>query len=259
MSDAGIDSSQPNGRHEEAALSAPSPSRRTDPDARRSDDVVRNLLRRIREGSLRTGDKLPNERDLATEFGVSRPVIREAISHLTGRGVVSPRGGSGSTVTAVAPERAQEALVLYLRDNRLDYRSIHEVRELIESHAAGVAAVRASPADVEALQQSMRTLRESPGHLAAAADADVAFHSIITRITGNEVIELILSSLHTSLVTVRRHNLALPSAYKEAVRSHQAILDAIVEGDETGARVAMSAHLSAVFQYWQETNQPEVP
>ncbi|WP_146159341.1 FadR/GntR family transcriptional regulator [Allonocardiopsis opalescens] len=216
---------------------------------------MRNLLRRIQDGTLKTGDRLPNERDLAVEFGVSRPMVREAISHLAGRGVVSPRGGSGSTVTAVAPERAQEALYLYLRDNRLDYRSIHEVRELIETHAAGVAASRATAADIDALRQSMSTLRDSADRLTAAAEADAAFHTVITRVTGNRVIELIFSSLHTSLVDVRRHNLALPSAYKEAVRSHQAILDAITEGDETGARVAMSAHLGAVFRYWQETGE----
>ncbi|MEO3750982.1 FadR/GntR family transcriptional regulator [Streptomyces sp. B6B3] len=221
--------------------------------------MVQHLLRRIREGTLKAGDRLPNERDLAVEFGVSRPVIREAISHLAGRGVVSPRGGSGSTVTAVAPERAQEALILYLRDNRLDYRSIHEVRELIEVHAAGVAATRAAPADIEALRQAMLALRNSTDSLAAAADADLAFHTAITRVTDNQVIELLLSSLHTGLIGVRQHNLALPSAYKEAVRSHQAILDAIVEGDETGARVAMSAHLSAVYRYWQESDQPRPP
>ncbi|WP_181727608.1 FadR/GntR family transcriptional regulator [Streptomyces sp. PT12] len=221
--------------------------------------MARHLLRRIREGTLRTGERLPNERTLAAEFGVSRPVIREAISHLAGRGVVSPRGGSGSTVIAVAPERAQEALFLYMRDNRLDYRSIHEVRELVEVHASGVAAARATPDDIAALRQSLRTLKESPGQLAAAADADVAFHTAITRITGNQVIELILSSLHTTLLDVRSHNLALPSAYREAVRSHEAILDAIVEGDETGARVAMSAHLNAVFRYWQESDAPDTP
>ncbi|TCP39056.1 GntR family transcriptional repressor for pyruvate dehydrogenase complex [Tamaricihabitans halophyticus] len=213
---------------------------------------MQSLLHRIREGTLKAGDRLPNERDLAVEFGVSRPVIREAISHLAGRGVVAPRGGSGSTITAVAPERAQEALFLYLRDNRLDYRSIHEVRGLFEAHAAGIAATRATAADIEALRQSMRTLRDSGDHLAAAADADAAFHTLITRIAGNQVVELILSSLHTVLLDVRKHNLAQSSAYKEAVRSHQAILDAIVDGDETGARVAMSAHLDAVFQYWQE-------
>jgi DNA-binding FadR family transcriptional regulator len=221
---------------------------------RRSDLVVQNVLRRIRDGSLRTGDRLPNERDLAAEFGVSRPVVREAISHLAGRGVVSPRLGSGSTITAVAPERAQETLFLYLRDTRLDYRSVHEVRELIEVHAAGLAAVRATEADIAALEQSMRTLRESSADLSAAADADVAFHTGLTRVTGNPVFELILSSLHTSLVSVRQHNLTLSSAYKEAVRSHQAILDAIVDGDETAARVSMSAHLNAVFRYWLETN-----
>lgn len=221
--------------------------------------MIHALLQRIREGTLKAGDRLPNERLLAEEFGVSRPVIREAISHLAGRGVVSPRGGSGSTVTGVAPERAHEALIFYLRDNNLDYRSIHEVRELIEVYASGVAATRATAAEVEEMRQSVQTLRESGEHLATAAEADLAFHTILTRVTGNRLIELILSSLHGGLIDVRMHNLGQPSAYKEAVRSHQAILDAIIDRDETAARVAMSAHLAAVFRYWQEAGATVSP
>ncbi|MET4431306.1 DNA-binding FadR family transcriptional regulator [Mycolicibacterium sp. 624] len=157
----------------------------------------------------------------------------------------------------MAPERAHESLILYLRSNDLDYRSIHEVRELFEVHAAGVAAHRATEADIEAMRQAVEDLRNSTDEIATAAAADLAFHTIVTKVTGNHLMELMLSSLHGGLVNVRRHNLALPSAYKEAVRSHQAILDAIVDRDETAARVAMSAHLAAVVRYWHETNDNE--
>lgn len=227
------------------------------PEGRRTDDIVRRLLRRIQDGKLKPGDRLPNERDLAAELGVSRPVVREAISNLAGRGVVSARGGSGSTIIALGPDRAEEALALYLSSNKLDYRSIHEVRELIETHAAGTAARRAHASDIQELSDLVDRLADETLDLADSAQADLEFHAAIARLTGNEIFGLILSSLHHGLVEVRQHNLALPTAQREAVRSHQAILEAIKNGDEVGARAAMAGHLSAVFTFWQEQVEPE--
>lgn len=226
------------------------------PEGRRTDDVVSRLLRRIQDGGLKPGDRLPNERDLASELGVSRPVVREAISNLAGRGVVSARGGSGSTITALGPDRAEETLALYLSSNKLDYRSIHEVRELIETHAAGTAARRAQPADIEELTHLVDLLGDDTLDLTESAQADVKFHAAIARLTGNDIFGLILASLHQGLVQVREHNLALPAAQREAVRSHQAILDAIRNGDELAARAAMAGHLHAVFMFWQEQGTP---
>jgi DNA-binding FadR family transcriptional regulator len=226
------------------------------PEGRRTDDVVRRLLRRIQDGKLKPGDRLPNERDLAAELGVSRPVVREAISNLAGRGVVSARGGSGSTITALGPDRAEEALTLYLSSNKLDYRSIHEVRELIETYAAGTAARMAQPSDIQELTRLVAILGDESVDVNESAQADVAFHGAIARLTGNEIFGLILGSLHQGLVEVREHNLALPAAHREAVRSHQAILEAIKNGDEMAARAAMAGHLRAVFMFWQEQAAP---
>ncbi|MFJ6538441.1 FadR/GntR family transcriptional regulator [Paenarthrobacter sp. NPDC091711] len=228
-------------------------------EGRRTDDIVRRLLRRIQDGKLKPGDRLPNERELAAELGVSRPVVREAISNLAGRGLISARGGSGSTVIALGPDRAEEALALYLSSNKLDYRSIHEVRELIETHAAGIAARRANAAEVQELTGLVDKLEDVSLDIADAARADLEFHAAIARLTGNEIFGLILSSLHQGLVEVRRHNLALPAAQREAVRSHRAILEAIDTGDELGARAAMAGHLSAVFTFWQEQADPARP
>lgn len=222
---------------------------------RRSDDVVRLILDRIRNGELAPGDKLPNERDLAEELDVSRPVVREAISHLAGRGVVQARGGSGSTVTAINPERAGEALWLYLRGSQGDYSAIHEVREVIETYSAGLAAKHASEEDIARMAALIDQLADPEGDVIAAARADFEFHSEITRLTGNEIFTVILSSLQRTLLEVREHNLVSPRPFDEAVRSHTAILDAIRSRDSTAARAAMAAHLRAVYVFWESREE----
>lgn len=221
-------------------------------EVRRSDEVVAGLLQRIVEGRLRPGDRLPAERDLALEYGVSRTALREAVSNLTGRGVIAARGGSGLRITAVAPERAHEAMFLYLRDNDLNYRTIHEVREVIEVHAAGVAASRADAVSLEALAEANRRLRDSDGDVSAAVSADFEFHRLVSSIAGNEIFSLLLSSLRGGLIRVREHNLALRPAHDEACRSHGAIVEAISSGDAERSRAAMADHLTAVFAFWEE-------
>lgn len=219
---------------------------------RRSDDVAQSLMDRIRSGELRPGDRLPNERELAVDLGVSRPVVREAISNLIGRGVVSPRGGSGSLVTSIHPDRAGEVLSTYMRGESLNYRLIHEVREVIETHVAAVAARRARSEDIEMLQSCVSRLGDESLDKEERAAADLAFHATLTELTGNEIYDIILSSLHHGMIEVRRHNLQIPAAQKEALRSHQSILDAITAGDELAAKAAMAAHLSAVMTFWEQ-------
>ncbi|MEW2571854.1 FadR/GntR family transcriptional regulator [Streptomyces sp. NPDC047070] len=221
-------------------------------EARRSDEVITEILRRILNGRLRPGDRLPAERDLAVEFGVSRTALREAISNLTGRGLIASRGGSGLRVTAVAPERAHEALFLYLRDNDLDYAAIHEVREVIEVHTAGVAATRADETTIRALRAANEELNNSRGDVTRAIAADFEFHRLVSAIAGNEIFSLILSSLRGGLIAVREHNLALLPAHEEACKSHEAIAEAIAAGNADNARRHMEHHLRAVFTYWQK-------
>lgn len=221
------------------------------PSDRMSDHVVRRLLERIRDGELQPGDRLPNERELAAELGVSRPVVREAMSNLAGRGVVTARAGSGSTVTAVAADRAGEALALHLAGSGRDYREIHEVRELLEVHAAGVAAERATQEQALHLAELVDRLQNSES-LTDRAEADLAFHTYVTEITGNSIFGLILGSVHHGLIEVRTHNLALPAARHEAIRSHRAIQEAIASHDELSARMAMAAHLHAVIGFWRD-------
>ncbi|MFS8201685.1 FadR/GntR family transcriptional regulator [Streptomyces sp. CWNU-52B] len=221
-------------------------------ETRRSDEVVAGLLRRILSGRLRPGDRLPAERDLAVEFNVSRTALREAISNLTGRGLIVSRGGSGLRITAVAPERAHEALFLYLRDNDLDYAAIHEVREVIEVHTAGVAATRADEEAIRALRAANEELTRSKGDVSRAIAADFEFHRLVSAIAGNDIFSLILSSLRGGLIAVREHNLALRPAHDEACASHEAIAAAIAEGNAEDARRHMEHHLRAVFTYWQK-------
>src|SRR6266516_2211649 len=105
--------------------------------ARLSDQVADLLLASITERGLRPGDKLPSERELGEQFGVSRTVVREAVRALAAKGVIRARTGSGLTVAEVPAAAVSESMSLYLRGREsLDYAQIHEVRSMIETSVA---------------------------------------------------------------------------------------------------------------------------
>ena len=124
-----------------------------------SDAVASTLERRILEGSLKPGDRLPPERELALEFGVSRPSLREAIQKLASKGMVQSRQGGGTYVTAVLEasffDPWQEMMGSYpnLREDMLEFR------RMIEGQAAEWAAERATDADLQRLDQAFQVLQ----------------------------------------------------------------------------------------------------
>lgn len=219
---------------------------------RRSDEIAALLLDRVTNGHLRPGDRLPPERELAEELGASRTVIREAISMLAGKGVLLSMVGSGLKITAVDGTTASESLGLYLVGNRVDYRRIHEVRELIEVQVAGLAAQTARPEDLEELQAACEQMAGAGDDLEQRALADLRFHRALIPAAGNEIYGVLLDSLHQGLIEVRKHNLINPQAIDEAVASHELIRSAVAAGDIDGARQAMALHLRGVLDFWTD-------
>lgn len=217
---------------------------------RRSDEVAAILLERVTNGRLRPGDRLPPERELAVELGVSRTVVREAVSMLAGKGVLLSLVGSGLKITAVDSTRASESLSLYLLGNEFEYSDIHQVREVIEVFVAGLAAKNADDEHLAAMELACDELADPELDLQARAVADLQFHRSLAASCGNEIFGVVLDSLHRGLIEVRRHNLVSPEALTEAVSSHRAILHAVRNGDSSGAQTAMAAHLSDVLAFW---------
>jgi GntR family transcriptional repressor for pyruvate dehydrogenase complex len=137
-------------------------------EPRLSDKVADMMLETILSKRLLVGDRLPSERELGEQFGVSRTVVREAVRALVAKGIIESRSGSGLRVTAVNASAVSESMSLYLRGGEFDFENVHEVRTLLEIHIAGLAAERATDEDVELV----RAVHDRMVADAAARDVD---------------------------------------------------------------------------------------
>jgi GntR family transcriptional regulator, transcriptional repressor for pyruvate dehydrogenase complex len=221
---------------------SPTPFAPIERNIRLADRVAHALIDSIVSGRLAAGDKLPAERELCEQFGVSRPVVREAVRSLIAKGLLEDNPRRGHVVSALGQDTVTESLTLYLRGQRLDYGQLMEVRTVFEVENAGRAAQRATPERLDALRAAVVQL--TPGLSADdAAVADVCFHRAIATATGNPFFEILHDSIREVLITVQLPTLADPKIVQGAIRHHLAILKQIEAGDEDGAREAMRAHL----------------
>ncbi|WP_144148555.1 FadR/GntR family transcriptional regulator [Paraburkholderia sp. BCC1884] len=212
-----------------------------------SDTVAQQLLKQIDKGTFERGGKLPTEAVLAQQFGVSRTVIREAISRLKNEGVVEPRQGSGVFIAAHGA----------IRPLRIDYADVAEagsvlqilaLRRAIEAEVASEAALRRSAADMTAIDAALARIDAAAAHGEDGVAEDVAFHRVIAAATGNPYFLKTLTFLNQYLeagTLVTRRNEALREDFSRQVRDeHAAIVAAIRAGDPAAAREAASTHMN---------------
>jgi GntR family transcriptional repressor for pyruvate dehydrogenase complex len=224
-------------------------------EPRLSDKVAELLLETILNEGLQPGDRLPSERELGEQFGVSRTVIREAVRALAAKGVIDVRTGSGLRVAAVDGSAVSESMSLYLRGGALEYPKVHEVRKSLEVEIAGLAAERAMPDDVAVMRDICERMEELvETDVEEASRLDLEFHRAIAAATSNDLYLLLLDSIGEALLEVRRDNLRQPPAVADALASHRAILDRIDAHDREGARQAMSEHLDNVEAHWRASH-----
>ena len=220
-------------------------------ERRLSDKVADMMLETILSDRLNVGDRLPSERELGEQFGVSRTVVREAVRALVTKGVIDVRSGSGLRVAAVDANAVSESMSLFLRGGTLDFEKVHEVRTLLEVHLAGLAAERATDDDVARLREIHERMQRETADVEAAARDDLEFHRVIARATHNELFLLLMDSIGSSLIDIRRQNLGSGSA-PMTLNQHKAILELIEAHDPEAARTAMRAHLDGVASFWRE-------
>ena len=211
-----------------------------------SDTVAQQIQKQIEKGSFATSGKLPTEAVLAREFGVSRTVIREAISRLKNEGMVEPRQGSGVFVV----ERAG------IRPLRIDYAQAVEpgsvvqilaLRRAIEAEVASEAAMRRTDAQMAVIDAALAKIGTAVAEGEDGVAEDVAFHRAIANATGNPYFLKTLTFLNQYLeagTLVTRKNEALREDFSRQVREeHAAIAAAIRAGDPMAARNAAQTHL----------------
>ncbi|KKB62175.1 GntR family transcriptional regulator [Robbsia andropogonis] len=244
--------------------------------------VVDYVKERVEANILKPGDKLPTESQLMLALGVSRTVVREAISRLQAGGVIETRHGIGSFV--LSPRQEAFDIDMVPATTLRDVLSVLELRISLETECAGLAAQRATADDVARMQAALEGIEASHGMVdnggtgpkqrtettKASLDtpssedvdaggarrrdrsvsADLQFHLSIAQATGNRYFVDILTQMGTALIPRTRIDSAGiahadPKAYIALVNvEHKSILDAIRRGDADGARAAMRLHLS---------------
>jgi GntR family transcriptional regulator, transcriptional repressor for pyruvate dehydrogenase complex len=225
---------------------------RVAPAPRLSDMIADRLLEAIISGRLEEGDRLPSERELGEQFGVSRTVIREAVRSLATKGVVEVRSGRGVRVARLNFESVTEAMSLLLRGSSdLDFSKVHEVRAMLEAQIAAAAAERATDEEVAELEELTDQLVVAGEEIEAASQLDVEFHRALARSTQNELYLVLLDSIGAVLLEIRRTTLSAPHRSADVVAEHESIVNSIKLHDPVQAREMMDAHLQAVERAWR--------
>jgi GntR family transcriptional repressor for pyruvate dehydrogenase complex len=221
-------------------------------EPRLSDKVAEALLRTITTQGLRPGERLPSERELGEQFGVSRTVIREAVRALAAKGLIEAQTGSGLRVSAVDAATVSQSMNLYLRGrDSLDYAKINEVRQMIEVQVAGLAAERATDAQIASLREVCERMGAVLHDVDRASVADVAFHRALAACADNELYLVMLDSIEDVLLEIRRATLGIPGRPEKGLRAHRRILARVAAHDPARAREAMRAHLAESETAWR--------
>ncbi|MFZ4539006.1 GntR family transcriptional regulator [Propionivibrio sp.] len=214
--------------------------------------VAASLERRILEGSLKPGDRLPAERELAIELGVSRPSLREAIQKLASKGLVQSRQGGGTYVT----DRLESTFLDPWQDMMGTHPNLREdlleFRHMLEGQAAEWAAERATDADLTRLTQAFDAMNSAfdADDLNRQSSTDIAFHQAIGEATHNIVIghlsAALLRLMHDNIRLSLEELKTIPAASSALKSQHAAIHDAILEHRPVEARSAAEAHIDFV-------------
>ncbi|MBI3028988.1 MAG: FadR family transcriptional regulator [Candidatus Rokubacteria bacterium] len=210
------------------------------------EEIVRQVRGLITEGRLRSGDRLPPERDLAARFKVSRTSVREALRTLESMGLIAIRPGEGTFVREMSVESLVEPLAQVILSGREAVGELFEARRLLEPAIAGLAARRATQDDVHEME---RILEDQAKEVAAGLTGlaqDAAFHASIAVSVRNRAITRIISALLDLLTQSREESLQTPGRPTRSHQDHQRILAAIRRRDEAGASRAMRDHVNAV-------------
>jgi len=208
------------------------------------EQISRQLLEAIVAGHYKPGDRLPAERDLAAIFDASRIVVREALSSLAARGIVSVRHGSGTTVNPTSEWNTLDPQVLMLLHGNNAFGQLIEMRRILEPELAALAAERITPKELEDLR-AVSDLPEDDS-VEQHVERDTRFHLQIAKATHNPVLLIVISSVTELLRESRRRSIVVAGELAKARAWHHAIFAAIEKGDSHAAREAMAAHIGQV-------------
>lgn len=210
-------------------------------------DQIRELIDR---GGFEAGTRLPPERDLAQQLGVSRPSLREALIALDVEGHVEVRSGSGVYVSAARPGRAPKKTAAMGESPS----QLMEARSVIEGELVMLACAKMTEATRARLRDLLKDMEAEIDRRRARVDLDRKFHLTLAETSGNAVLSRLVGELfderHSPISAKISSRFESTRTWKAALREHQAILKAVEARDPIAAQAAMRAHLQASAMRW---------
>lgn len=214
--------------------------------------ISQNIVEQIREtiisGRLKPGDRLPSEKELALEFGVSKASLREALRALEALGMLEVKQGmgGGAFVTKVDLETARNNMFNYIFFQNPSISEFTQLRALIEPPVAEIAAVKRSQADLDYLEDNLNRTRELMDSGPFYYELDTKFHHKIAEISGNRLICFVIDSLKNAIVNIKLE-LDLNRDFSiQVYKAHMRLFDALRKSDPKQAREAMHRHILEV-------------
>jgi GntR family transcriptional repressor for pyruvate dehydrogenase complex len=210
--------------------------------------VVQHVRGLIERGELRPGDRLPAERELAVQLGVSRPSVRAGLRSLSAIGVLQTRHGAGTFITDGPPTLGSEPLSFLAALHGFTRDEMFEARRALEVGVAGLAAERANDEQIATIAE------EITGMFAALDDPqtflihDIRFHRSVAEASGNPILGSLVEMVSALFYEQRRKTAQHGRDLKESAHLHRAIYHAIRAHDPKRASAAMNEHLSVAQQ-----------
>ncbi len=213
--------------------------------------IADKLEAMILSDSTKIEQKLPSEQSLASSFGVSRPIIREALALLKARGLITPKNGEGSFISNPTVENLTQTINRMVHMQNINPLNIFSVRITLEIMSVRLASEIAVKNDIETLTVINDRMRECAGDIDKRTELDVFFHAQIAEISGNPLLAIFVNSLATLLLPIIKKSLLVPGASEDGILYHTKIIEILKTHDPDAAADIIRNHLTLSMRNYE--------
>ncbi|MDR1904085.1 MAG: FadR family transcriptional regulator [Treponema sp.] len=211
-------------------------------------EQIAETLEQAIVGAEIKAEKLPSEQELAKRFKVSRTVIREALKVLKERGLIRSRNGEGSYISKPNIDTISSAINRIVQMDNISNDHLHDMRLILETAGAGLAALHAGPEDIAHLQYTVDQMSVQPLSTEQRLRFDSEFHITIARASGNKLLEMFVEVMTLLLGDYMIKGFPGPASMRQVINHHEKIFEAIKNGNPEDAEEAIRCHLAAALE-----------
>jgi GntR family transcriptional regulator, transcriptional repressor for pyruvate dehydrogenase complex len=226
-----------------------------------ADKVASQLKKAISQGIFKVGDRLPSERELADQMGVSRPSVREAIQQLALLGILDTVHGGGSVVKNLTEQEIQRPIELIFAEDTQRVLELTEIRLFMEAWAVRKAAKNRTSADLDQMHRCLEQMEDDFAKGINRFELDLMFHNAIASATHNVIylhfINSVYGLINYSIKIHRERVLYGRQDQMRILKDHRKIYDAIGDRDPDAAEAAIKDHLGFVVREFKKRFPPE--